>query len=155
MRGYGILKNTSIIFLILYSISFLYTRNNWTKLEKEFEDISMFEVAIILFYRAVINIIVGIVAVPLAILSQLMVGIREGGFIIMNELSEILQILRRIFDTWFVRWIWNSIVAIMNAIGEFLRPYFTYLVRISIYLGIMGVMVGIVLSLVKMVSLMM
>ncbi len=130
---YKILKPIVITLALFYIASFTYTLQYWEEIRSEFNNTSETEVAAILLYRGMINIVASIFAVPLAILYQLLHGLWNCGIIILSELSEIPYILWRIFQSKFVRWIWDGITYIMTTIGQFLEPYFTRLVRMTIY----------------------
>lgn len=134
MNIYNSSKYAFATLLILFSISFVYTWYNWANLQNEFKDYSIFDVSMILLFRATINIFASVFVTPFAIAKQLCIGAVNCTVIVIDEMVDALQILQKIFENWFVRWVWDKIIIVMNTIGRFLEPYFTYFVRLLIYI---------------------
>nr|QBK88177.1 MAG: hypothetical protein LCMAC202_05390 [Marseillevirus LCMAC202] len=133
----------SVIIVYVGSVG-VYTLYNREKLAKEFsKDYGFGDITATLCYRLIVNVIGSVLVFPVGIAHQLAIGCKHGGKLIIDELAWIPEFIQKIFDTNWLKMIWNNIAHYGLILGRFITPWFQLLVRYSIYTSPLSVYLGI------------
>lgn len=138
--------------LTLYALCWLYVSYYWKEYQEEFESYHIYDISMILFYRALMNMSFGTLVVPMAFIFNSLEGIVHSVNIVYIEVLNIPNILRRIFNSWFIRLLWDNIEYYMMLFGRWAEPWFTLIVRMGIHLGLFVMFGGMVLSVIYLFS---
>ena len=130
----------------LYATSLVYTYVNYDEVITELESKNfkggLLDMSAVMMFRGLTNVILSILYLPYSILEHSVFGLISGWDILVEEFGHVPNILRWIYNTWFVEILREWIGLAMSYLGWVLKPIWTGIVKTSIYGGLTAIMLS-------------
>ena len=130
----------------LYSTSFIYTYNNYDEVLKDLSSKNfnggLLEMSAVMMFRGLSNVTLGLLYIPLSLVEHSLIGINSGWNILIEELGNVPDVLKWIYNSWFVEILKKWIGWSMGYLGWVLKPVWTGIVKLSIYGGLVTILLS-------------